>query len=276
MYGELLFFRITPINISVLSHDNIEIKINSLQTALTMMPDLEIICTDSCECFDANKGYLRQRERTEGNAAVRRLLHQDAQMLTELQAEMSTARQFVFIRRCSGLKQEQVLSLMNDTHKHLADTGFEVQRMKKPEIKRFLAICFGASMKVYLTEEDWKDVKKAIQYLTHAAEDGNSYGTYQLGKLYYFGNGVRADPEKGLEYLKASAAQGNQYAATLLQIIQQQRTWGAAMCASSLLAQLGRLFQEKEQERKLSPRPGLGRKLRQEIAKKKQALGLRD
>ncbi len=128
--------------------------------------------------------------------------------------------------------------------------------------------------KVYLTEEGWKDVKKAIQYLTQAAEDGNSYGTYQLGKLYYFGNGVRADPEKGLEYLKASAAQGNQYAATLLQTIQQQRTWGAAMCASSLLSQLGRLFQEKEQ--KQSPRPGLDRKLRQEIAEKKQALGLRD
>lgn len=129
--------------------------------------------------------------------------------------------------------------------------------------------------KVYLTEEDWKDVKKAIQYLTQAAEDGNSYGTYQLGKLYYFGSGVRRDPEKGLEYLKASAAQGNQYAATLLQTIQQQHTWGTAMCASSLLAQLGRLFQEKEQEREQSQRPGLDRKQRQEIAEKKQALGLR-
>lgn len=146
VYGELLFFRIAPVNISVLSHDNIEIKIHSLQTALTMMPDLEIICTDSCECFDANKAYLRQRERAEGNAAVRRLLHQDAQMLTELQAEMSTARQFVFVRRCSGLKQEQVMSLMNETHKQLSGTGFEVQRMKKPDIKRFLAIYFGASM----------------------------------------------------------------------------------------------------------------------------------
>lgn len=146
VYGELLFFRIAPVNISVLSHDNIEIKIHSLQTALTMMPDLEIICTDSCECFDANKAYLRQRERAEGNAEVRRLLHQDAQMLTELQVEMSTARQFVFVRRCSGLKQEQVMSLMNETHKQLSGTGFEVQRMKKPDIKRFLAIYFGASM----------------------------------------------------------------------------------------------------------------------------------
>lgn len=145
-YGELLLFRVSPVNISVLSSSNIDVKIHTLQTALTVMPDLEIICTDSCECFDANKAYLRQREREESNACVRRLLHQDGEMLTELQAEMSTARQFVFLRRCSGLKPEQVLSLVNETHKQLAGAGFEVQRMKKPDIKRFLAIFFGASM----------------------------------------------------------------------------------------------------------------------------------
>ena len=145
-HGELLFFRVSPVNISVLSASNIDVKIHTLQTALTVMPDLEIICTDSCECFDANKAYLRQREREESNACVRRLLHQDGEMLTELQAEMSTARQFVFLRRCSGLKPEQVLGLVNETHKQLAGAGFEVQRMKKPDIKRFLAIYFGASM----------------------------------------------------------------------------------------------------------------------------------
>ena len=145
-YGELLLFRVSPVNISVLSSSNIDVKIHTLQTALTVMPDLEIICTDSCECFDANRAYLRQREREESNACVRRLLHQDGEMLTELQAEMSTARQFVFLRRCSGLKPEQVLSLVNETHKQLAGAGFEVQRMKKPDIKRFLAIYFGASM----------------------------------------------------------------------------------------------------------------------------------
>ena len=145
-HGELLLFRVSPVNISVLSVSNIDVKIHTLQTALTVMPDLEIICTDSCECFDANKAYLRQREREESNACVRRLLHQDGEMLTELQAEMSTARQFVFLRRCSGLKPEQVLSLANETHKQLAGAGFEVQRMKKPDIKRFLAIYFGASM----------------------------------------------------------------------------------------------------------------------------------
>lgn len=144
--GELLFFRVSPINISVLSTDNIEQKIYKLQMTLTLMPDISILSTDSCECFDANKAYLRQREKQEPNEKVKTLLGKDATMLTELQAEMSTARQFVFVRRCTGLNQEQVFDLANQTLKHLVEQGFEASRMSKADIKRFLAIYFGSSM----------------------------------------------------------------------------------------------------------------------------------
>ena len=130
--------------------------------------------------------------------------------------------------------------------------------------------------KVYLKEEGWQDIKKAILYFQQAAEDGNSYAEYQLGKIYYFGNGIRADREKGLEYLKQSAAHGNSYAANLLQVIQQQHTWGVASCAASLIAQLGRIFQEQEQKQNQRRRPQMDRKHRREIEEKKQALGLRD
>lgn len=124
--------------------------------------------------------------------------------------------------------------------------------------------------KVYLKEEGWQDVQKAIRCFHMAADDGNSYAEYQLGKIYYFGNGIRADREKGLEYLVQSAAHGNMYAENLLRVIRQQHIRGAA----SLIAQLGRIFQEKEQDRR--QRPGMDRKQRQEIEEKKQALGIRD
>ena len=130
--------------------------------------------------------------------------------------------------------------------------------------------------KVYLKEEGWRDIKKAIAYFKQAVEDGNSYGEYQLGKLYYFGTGVRADQERGLEYLKASAAHGNQYAANLLQVIQHQHTWGAAQGVSSLIAQLGRMFQEQEQKQGQRQEQKMDRKQRREISEKKQAMGIRD
>ena len=144
--GELLFYRVAPTNISVLSAANIEIKIRHLQMVLSAIPDIEIICTDSCECFDDNKAYLYRRAMEENNPDVRGLLLKDREMLTSMQAEMSTARQFVMVKRCRGMKPEQVFVAMNRVLKSVAEQGFEVQRMSKPDIKRLVAIYFGASM----------------------------------------------------------------------------------------------------------------------------------
>ena len=144
--GELLFYRVAPTNISVLSAANIEIKIRHLQMLLSAIPDLEIICTDSCECFDDNKAYLYRRAMEEPNPDVRGLLLKDKEMLTGMQAEMSNARQFVLVKRCRGLKPEQVFVTMNQVLKSVSEQGFEVQRMSKADIKRLVAIYFGASM----------------------------------------------------------------------------------------------------------------------------------
>ena len=144
--GELLFYRVAPTNISVLSAANIEIKIRHLQMLLSAIPDLEIICTDSCECFDDNKAYLHRRAMAESNPEVRGLLLKDKEMLTSMQAEMSNARQFVLVKRCKGMKPEQVFVAMNRILKSVSEQGFEAQRMDKADIKRLIAIYFGASM----------------------------------------------------------------------------------------------------------------------------------
>lgn len=144
--GELLFYRVAPTNISVLSAANIEIKIRHLQMLLSAIPDLEIICTDSCECFDDNKAYLHRRAMAESNSEVRGLLLKDKEMLTSMQAEMSNARQFVLVKRCKGMKPEQVFVAMNRVLKSVSEQGFEAQRMDKADIKRLIAIYFGASM----------------------------------------------------------------------------------------------------------------------------------
>lgn len=144
--GELLFYIVSPTNISVLSHTNIEIKIRHLMMVLSAIPNVEITCTDSCECFDDNKSYLQMRLSEEQNPKVRKVLKKDVEMLDHVQAEMATARQFLFIMRCKGMKPEQIFQTANRTEKVISEQGFEVQRMKKAEIKRFLAIYFEASM----------------------------------------------------------------------------------------------------------------------------------
>lgn len=144
--GELLYYLVSPTNISVLSRANIEIKIRHLMMVLSAIPNIEIACTDSCECFDDNKNYLQMRFNEEQNVKVRRLLQMDIEMLDNVQTEMATARQFLFIGRCKSMKPEQVFQTTNRIEKVISEQGFEVQRMKKKDIKRFLAIYFDASM----------------------------------------------------------------------------------------------------------------------------------
>lgn len=125
---------------------NIEIKIRHLMMVLSAVPDIEIGCTDSCECFDDNKAYLQERLEDEPNPHVRRLLKQDMDFLDHIQVEMATARQFLFIGRCKGMNPGQVFDTANRIEKVISEQGFEVRRMKKEDIKRFLALYFDASM----------------------------------------------------------------------------------------------------------------------------------
>ena len=144
--GELLFYLVSPTNISVLSYVNIEIKIRHLMMVLSAIPDIEITCTDSSECFDDNKAYLQGRLEAEQNSRIRKLIQKDIDFLDNVQVEMATARQFLFTARLKGSKDKQVFDTANRIEKTISEQGFEVRRMRKAEIKRFLAIYFEASM----------------------------------------------------------------------------------------------------------------------------------
>ena len=107
--GELLFYLVSPTNISVLSHTNIEIKIRHLMMVLSALPDIEIVCTDSSECFADNKAYLTERLEVEENGKVRKLIKKDIDFLDTIQVEMATARQFFFVARIKGQKENRSL-----------------------------------------------------------------------------------------------------------------------------------------------------------------------
>lgn len=164
--GELLYYLVTPTNISVLSAANIENKIRQLKLVLSTETDIEITVTDSSECFDDNKLYLMDRIEQEPNLKVRSLLEKDITFLDAVQMEMSTARQFIFTARCRNLKPAQVFKRANEIEKTISEQGFEVHRMKKQEIKRFLALYFEASMQGELMSD-----ADGIQYLDEEGGD---------------------------------------------------------------------------------------------------------
>ena len=87
---------------------------------LSAIPNIEITCTDSCECFDDNKLSANPSlGGTEPEGAQN--LKKDIEMLDHVQTEMATARQFLFIMRCKGMKPEQVFNTANRVEKIISN-----------------------------------------------------------------------------------------------------------------------------------------------------------
>ena len=143
---EIAFYQVEPINISVLSRENVESGIRRLMQLLSTVPDLEIMALDDCECFDANKAYIQKRLNNEQNPQIRKLLEADSGFLDEIQLEMSSARQFLFALRFRREKEEQIFAALNRVSKAVSDQGFMAHRLTKPELKRMLALYFGTSI----------------------------------------------------------------------------------------------------------------------------------
>lgn len=184
--GELIFFQISPVNLAVLSKAAVEIKIRHLMMVLSAAPDIEMVCADAYECFDDNKIYLQNRYLEETNPKVRELLKRDREMLDNMQSEMATARQFMIIVRCRKETPDQVFQTMNRIQKLITEQGFELRRMGKNDIKRFLAIYFGATM--YGDQMPDGDGEQFFAYDVEEAENNagdravSEHSSYFIGK----------------------------------------------------------------------------------------------
>ena len=124
---EKLFFTIQPVNISVMSPENIARKIELFSLILIHYPTIEIFCTDANECFDSNKIYVRELIRKERVESVREVLRGDDEFLDRMQTETATSRQ---------LKPEQVFSTITEIEKTVSDQGFEIRREEITGIQR--------------------------------------------------------------------------------------------------------------------------------------------
>ena len=147
-----------------------------------------------------------------------------------------------------------------------------------PEVKQFFheAAIRGSVDAVYgVGKQHLKtDIQKAISMFELAAEQGNSYAEYQLGKIYCFGQGVPQNLEVGIEWLKESASHGNEYASALLEKVQSHIHRQTTSAVFGLFRGLAGMIQTSTNHF-IRRRNSIDRKQRQKIEEKKQALGQR-
>ena len=142
-HGEIVFYLVSPTNISVLSRVAVAQKVKHLMTLLSAQPDLEIVCIDARENFDDNKLYLDERFNDEPNGKIRELLLKDKTFLDDIQVQMSTAREFLFLVRLRNESDEESFSRLNRIEKCINEQGFNCRRADKDDTKRVIARYFG-------------------------------------------------------------------------------------------------------------------------------------
>lgn len=129
--------------------------------------------------------------------------------------------------------------------------------------------------KLYLQEEKY-DVQKAVDYFEKSAAK-NMWSSYQLGRLYLFGvEGLEKNKKKAAQWLTKSALEGNEFAQNMLNNMEQFEKTVFANTIFSLFANLSKCIEDDYTQKYKSVRRTVDSRLRKMIRQKKQSLGIKD
>ena len=139
--GCLVFFRIRPVNLSVLSPDGIRGRVVALGNLFQAEESVEILALDSQESFAQNQAFYQSRLEEETVPEVQELLRRDMAYLDEIQATSASAREFLLV-----LRMEEQAALdegsLRQKEKALCDHGLRVRLAEPEDVKRLLAVYY--------------------------------------------------------------------------------------------------------------------------------------
>lgn len=142
VFGETVFFAVSPSNINVLSQEDLAGKVYSLTSVLKGLTNIEILCLDSRENFEGVKTNLDRLCSIETNGVVKELLRQDMMYLDHIQASTATSRDFLLVVRICDMKAKEVMFYINRIVKTLNENGFTARHYGKDDIKTLLAVYY--------------------------------------------------------------------------------------------------------------------------------------
>ena len=139
--GELVFFLLSPDNLSVLSADGVRNRVRALTDLLRSVDAAELLALDSRESFQSNKNYYQTRLEQEAVPAIREMLRQNMAHLDDIQSTTASAREFALVHRVD-LKSSEDYSALKQLEKRIRDCGFHVRMAEEQDVKRLLAVYY--------------------------------------------------------------------------------------------------------------------------------------
>ena len=140
--GELVFYLVSPDNLSVLSAEGVRGRVRALTELLRGMEAVELLALDSRESFQSNKDWYRQRMEQEQLPALRELLRQDAAHLDKIQTSNASAREFALVFELDRQKEEPSRSQIARLERSIRDQGFRVRQANRQDLMRLLAVYY--------------------------------------------------------------------------------------------------------------------------------------
>lgn len=139
--GELVFFLLSPDNLSVLSADGVRNRVRALTDLLRSVDSAELLALDSRESFQSNKNYYQTRLEQEAVPAIREMLRQNMAHLDDIQSTTASAREFALVHRIDP-KSNEDYSALKQLEKRIKDCGFHVRMAEEQDVKRLLAVYY--------------------------------------------------------------------------------------------------------------------------------------
>lgn len=141
--SSMIFYRLSPSNLAVLSDDNIYTKIVNLMNMFRSMGIMEMYATDDRENFSENRVFLRERINAETNPNIRLLLEKDERNMGDIEADSSSARIFMIAFTIPSSQFEQkIMDQLKNFDKIASLSQISVRRMGKEDVKRLIAVYF--------------------------------------------------------------------------------------------------------------------------------------
>lgn len=137
-----VYIMLRPDNISVLGRGEILSKIRSLQVVLENLADVQFLCITSTQSYENNKHYYRRLAETAQNPVVARLCLQEIAYLDEINLQMNTSREFMFVLTFPADRMEETRHSILQAMQLIREQRFHVQLADKETLKRLFAIYY--------------------------------------------------------------------------------------------------------------------------------------
>ena len=230
-----------------------------------------VICDDSFPLDLRDEGVARLRSKAESGDPHAQLLlgrlYRDGPLLTPDWVEA----RYWFEQAAQSLPDAQYalgkLLLAGDVEVHNREQGLRWLTKAAESGNEYAAYRLGKELL------KTGSIAEALSWLSVSAEVGNPYAEYLLGKLYWEGEVVAQDKEQAVYWLSQAAEQGHAHAQILLERQDSSSLPSAILAVNNLLHQMGRIFQDNAWPKDGTHSQHTDRKLRRRIREKKIAMG---